>query len=201
MLSQAQRDAGAYALGMYGYSDTTGLLTTIAAGTATAGHIWSCRWGDATKIALVTHLSATWQNVVGFTAAQELGLSFLKMSGYTASHTGGTVFTPTGNNLKVAAAFPDSVMTDMRIATTVELTAGTHTIDTHPIANAVYSELSAVATVIKSPWRIEVSPEALAMHPIFLTQDTGLLLRNRVLMGAAGTARVVVTIHWIEKAL
>lgn len=196
-VSTLKKGEGAYRSGA-----KTGLLTVISAPTATAGHIWAARWSPpvpgaasahARQYAVIQRLRARWYTIAGFTAAQEVGLDLFRMTAYTAAHTGGNALTPSPKR----ASVPASLMTG-RISTTGDLTAGTQTIDTDPIAGGVFSELAAAATVPKGAFEIYLSTEDLDRYPIVLAPNEGLLLRNSILMGAGGTARVIVEMDWLE---
>lgn len=184
---------GAYRLGAY-----TGALTVVAAGTATAGHLFAARWSHATKLALVTFFRARWSTIAGFTAAQEVGMDLVVARSYTAAHTGGTAITLTANALKKSSLHGTTTLADARIGATGALTAGTHTLDAQPMASGFYSELAAGAAVPKGFFELVYQAPDLATHPLVLTQDTGLVLRNVILMGAGGTARVAVEMEWLE---
>lgn len=185
---------GAYRLAAY-----TGLLTVIAAGSASAGHIFAARWTHATKLALVTRLWAKWRTIAGFTAAQEVGLEALITRNYTAGHTGGTALTLVGDAYKKKSAHGTQTFQDLRISTTGALGNGTHTIDTQPIAANFFAELAAAATVPKGAFDILLEVSDMATHPIVLSQNTGIIIRNGpTAMGAGGTARVVVEMDWLE---
>ena len=176
----------------------SGLITTVAAGTAAAGHIFAARWTNVSKFAVVTRFRARWTTIAGFTAAQEVAMDLFVTRSYTASHTNGTGLTISGNNAKKRSSHNSTAFGDIRVATTGALTNGTNTFDAQPIAFGAFAELAAGATVPKGFFDLEVSQNDLAMHPIVLSQDTGLVLRNVVLMGAGGSARVAVEFDWME---
>jgi hypothetical protein len=189
---------GAYRTGAY-----SGLITGVAGGSATNGHLWAVRWAPTTapaanavekrRFALVTRLRARGVTIVGFTAAQEVLLALFKLTGYTAAHTGGTALTPS----KKRAAAPTTLMTG-RVANTAQLTAGTHVLDTDPIASGAFSELAAAATVPKGVADLFLSTEDLAQYPIVLAPNEGLLIRSEIAMGAGGTMRLGVEMDWLE---
>lgn len=183
--------------GAYRSCAVSGLITVVAAGTATAGHLSTLRWAPAATSNLVSavlqRFRATWYTIAGFTAAQEVGFDLYKLTAYTAAHTGGNAVTPT----KKRAAFAAATMTG-RIADTGELTAGTQTIGTDPIGSSRYAELAAGAAVPKGVHRLELTTEDLDRYPVVLGVNEGLLLRNSILMGAAGTARLVVEADFLE---
>ena len=191
---------GAYRSGKY-----SGLITTVAAGTGTAGHLWAARWSvpaatqllDKRRVAVLQRLRIRAKTIAGFTAAQEFQIALYKMTAYTAAHTGGSAVVAE----KKLNTMPAPLLTQ-RIAAAAELTAGTHTIGTDPIGADSSAELAAAATVAKGSAEIFLSSEDLIQHPIELF-DTGaaaegLLLRNEILMGAGGTVRLTVEMDWLE---
>ena len=190
-------DVGSNQTSAYRYASRTGLITLIAAGTASAGHLFACRWSHATKVAIVTNFKASWQQATSFAASQDVGFALHVTRAYTAAHTGGTAATLTGDAFKLRSSYPSTSMADIRIATTAELTNGTHTIDTLPMLMTGYSELAASTT--RAPFSMSYPTSFGGYHGIILTQNTGLLLLNNNLMGATGTARVYVELEWIEK--
>jgi len=184
-------------LGYYRLSAISGLITTVAAATATAGHLFAFRNTSATLI-IPTFLSVKWRTITGFTAAQEVGFDVVIARGYTASHTGGTAISTASNGLKKRTNDPTSVLGDARIATTGALTAGTHTLDAQPMLQEAFADLAAAATVPKaradSVWDMTNGQDSL----LVLAQNEGLVIRNSILMGTAGTARLIVDMSWIE---
>lgn len=191
---------GPYRTGRY-----SGLITGVVAGDATNGHLWVARWAlgtpltDKRRVAVIQRLRVRAFTVTGYTAAQEVLLAVYKLTGYSVAHTGGTALTPDKKFVAAptagGAAAP--IMTG-RMATTAQLTAGTHVIGTDSIAAASCAELAAAATVQKGAIDILVSTEDLIQHPLELTDQEGLLVRNEVAQGAAGTMRLVVEMDWHE---
>ena len=192
---------GSYKAGKY-----SGLITTVAAGTATAGHLWAARWSvpaataltDKRRVAVLQRLRIRAKTIAGFTAAQEFQLALFKLTGYTAAHTGGTAEVPEKKFTGITPTLMPAPLMTIRIAAAAELTAGTHTIGTDPIASDSFAELAAGAAVPKGGVEIFLSTEDLIQHPIMLVDGEGLLVRNEVLMGAAGTVRLCVEMDWHE---
>jgi hypothetical protein len=196
VVSALQRAEGAYKI-----AAVSGLLTGVAAGTASAGHLFAFRWAPASslpKFAVISRLRARLFTIAGFTAAQEFGMDLSVLRSYSAAHTGGTGQTLTGDNAKKRQVFPTTAANDIRIGTTGALTAGTHTFDAQPIAQSAYAELAAAATVAKGVQELYVSTEDLDRYPLVLAANEGLCIRNTVAMGAGGTARLVVELDWLE---
>lgn len=189
--------------GAYRTGARTGVVgATLATGSATAGHVWACRYAaaastapvDRRRRAVIQRFRAKIATVVGFTAAQEVAFDLFKATAFTALHTGGNAVTPS----KKSTAFVAPLMT-ARIASTAELTAGTHTFDTDPIGGCSWPELATGAAIPKGPGGdIFLSTEDLTEQPIILAPDEGLILRNVVAFGGAGTVRLVVEMDWLE---
>jgi hypothetical protein len=191
--------------GAYRVAAVSGLTTGVAAASATAGHLFAVRWAPTTDkerqaFLVLQRLRARMFTIAGFTAAQETGIDLSILRSYSAPHTGGTAVVLTGNNQKKKAGLPTSVIptANMQIATTGALTAGTHTFDAQPIAQGVYAELAAAATVAKGSSEIYLSTEDLDRFPVVLSANEGLCIRNTIAQGAAGTQRLVVEMDWLE---
>jgi len=183
------------ALGYYHSTMASGLLTVVAAGTATAGHVFAFRNGGA-NLAIVTRLQVQLQVITDFTATQEIQLAGYRATGYSASHTGGTGYTAADSKRRTTA--PTPTISDLRVGTTAGLTAGTHTLATDKFMGGSATPLAAGATVQKV--RIDnlwVPPER---HPQVYGTNEGFIIRNEILWGAAGTGRLIVDIDWFEVA-
>lgn len=202
--SNLKRGEGAYRVALQ-----SGLLTAVAAATATAGYLWAFRFAPAAgvqpapKFAVITRLRAKLQTISGFTAAQEVGIDLSVARVFTAFVTGGTSAVLTTNNGKKidlpanAGTTPPSSSSAMMIGTTVALTAGTQTLDAQPVAIEPHAE-GAVATAQPGASQIVMDTGDLLEYPIALATNEGLIIRNTTLMGAAGTARLVVELDWLE---
>lgn len=175
-------------------------LTVVAARTATAGAVCSFRNPHTTTLCLVQRVRARWHTNAGFTAAQLVGLGIFQVRPWTVAYTGGTAVTTTAPFGKKRTAHGTSVV-EARISTTGTLTgSATNTIDTLPIAMGYFAELAAGAAVPKGYFEVEWSAVNHAQdQPIVLAQNEGIIVTNEVLMGAGGTARVVVEIDWVER--
>src|SRR5881394_2396008 len=124
-------------LGSYGLSVVTG---TLAAALAAGGVVFSGRWGDATKIAVVTRLRYRFLPLTPFTAAtltDHTSLDAFIGRTFTVAHTGGTALTLTSPSFKRRASHAATAFTDLRIATTAALGGGTVTLDPHPFSQSL----------------------------------------------------------------
>jgi len=185
--------------GAYRLCEETGLITGIAAGSVSAGHLFALRYAHASKLMLITMFRARWVTVSGFTAAQEVGMQLFRTTNFTVAHTGGTTITTTGEELRKRATHGNANNITANISTTAALTNGTHTLNTHKLAAGGFAELAAGAAVPKGFFEINVNPNCPSyMYPIVLSNNTGLILRNSIAMGAGGTARVAVEVEWLE---
>lgn len=179
-------------LGAYSWDSITG---TIAAG-AGALSVWlSFRWGDATRTALIRKVRVGLQSLTGFTAGNGL-IDMIIARGFTASDTGGTNATPSGNNQKLKTSFGSTLVTDLRISTTAALGAGTRTLDTAPIASQIFS-VNATANSVQLPTADIYLPMDDGW-PVTLVQNEGFLLRATV--PATGTWNARARVYWEEVA-
>lgn len=170
--------------GSYRGAWTTGAVTTIAAGTATAGHLFALRSGTAGKAARLRKLEVEFILTTAFGAAQEVGFDAYVARGYSEAHTGATAITIATNDCKLITDDPTALLAG-RIADTGALTAGTHTLDAHPIARGS-AWMSAVGAQLQ-PRQYDFSD-----HPyggIILQNNEGVVVRNTILMGASGVGK------------
>jgi hypothetical protein len=175
----------------YSIVGVSGLLTTVAARTASAGHVFAARFASASKVFAVTRLRVYWQTIAGFTAAQEMALAAFKLTSYSAAHTGGTAITALARSPEFAASGLSA-----RIGTTGALTAGTQTIGAQLLQGS-FSELADSSLLYKG--FIDEQRED-PDHPIcVLENEEGILVSNEILMGAGGTGRLTVEIDGFER--
>jgi hypothetical protein len=185
------------ATGLYRLCAVSGGLTTIAAGTATAGHVFAFRWTSTSLQAHIQRLKLRWQTVTPFTAAQEMFFRCYRATGYSASHTGGVAVTLTAPNLQVDTLQPASAVASIRYCSTAALTAGTHTLDGEAFAGLnAWSQSGAN----NDPAAVEAvfTPGSAADRLLTLRANEGFIVRNEILMGAAGVGRLLVELDWYE---
>lgn len=182
------------ALGCY----SKGMLSgTMAAGLAAAGLVAAFRWGNVTNLCLVTQLRVGGGSIGAF-AAGFASMALSHRRAYTASSSGGTAGTLTGNNSKLRTSMGTTLLTDIRIATTAALTAGTSTGDTDAEAVAVGSITATAGDVLWPPatqlWNCDGADE----YPIVYAQDEGFQLLATV--PATGTWTFGFDVKWYEIA-
>lgn len=192
-------------LGHYGLSVTTG---TLAAALAANAVVFSARWGDATRLCLINSVRTRFLPLTPFTAATLTDhTSFDLFIGrtFTASHTGGTALTLTGNSFKRRASMGTTLFTDLRIATTAALGGGTITLDGNAQAQSIRKG-NRVNPAAGTEETIQPTTDGLnfeafvgsGQHPILLVQNEGIVIRNRTVWPAAGTGILLVEMDWTE---
>lgn len=192
-------------LGIYQISAVTG---TLAAALAAGAVIFSARWGDATRLAIILNLKIRFLPLTPFTAATLTDhTSFNAFIGrsFTASHTGGTGLTLTGNNNKMRTSMGSSLFTDIRIATTAALGGGTVTNDAQPFmqslrkGNRVNPAAATEETIQPTTDGADMEQDvASGWHPPVLAQNEGIVITNRTVWPAAGTGIAKIEMAWAE---
>lgn len=194
------------ALGAYRLSVVSGILAaTLAAGAV----VFSARWGDATRLAHIFSLRTRFLPLTLFTAATLTdATSFDAVTGrtFTASHTGGTALTLSGNSFKSRASMGATLFTDLRIATTAALGgAAGLTLDPHPIsqslrkANRVNPAAATEETIPPTADGLNLDYDVdKGVHALILTTSEGVIVRNRTVWPAAGTGQILVEMIWAE---
>jgi hypothetical protein len=173
------------------------LLTGIAAGSATAGHLFAFRWTSAALVALIQKIKLRWITTTAFTAAQQVSFRLFRLTGYSASHSAGTALTLTGSNLKKATRHPVSAVADIRIGTTLALNSGTHTLDAVELGGLqTWSQVG--ANLDLSPQETVIDSGSQLLHMLELATNEGFIIRNEVAMGAAGVGQLLVEVDWAE---
>lgn len=177
-------------IGSYRQTVTTGAVTTIAAGTATAGHILSLRSGTSGRAIRLRSLEAEFVLTTAFGAGQEVGFEAFVARSYSAPHTGATALDFTGDTGKSKQTASSSALTG-RIANAGALTAGTHTLDINAVARS-----SVWCGAIGAALDRFYDFTALESKGIILVNNEGLVVRNTILMGATGVGKWHFTFEW-----
>lgn len=180
-------------LGSYRKSLISG---TMAAGLAANSEVFQFRWTDATRLCAVRRviLDGMGGSATAFTAGFAK-FDLVPARSFTATGTGGTVGTLTGNNGKMRTSMGTMLLGDIRIASTAALGAGTKTLDTDAVGQ--YTFTIGVATSVQYVTSVallgeDVGPE----HPLILAQNEGFAIRATV--PATGTWQFGVTVAWAE---
>lgn len=191
-------------LGCYSAEQGTGVYAGIAAG----GAVWSARWGDATRFAVVNQVTVSViASAPGTAGRVDRALFFARI--FTASDSGGTVYTLTGNNNKLRTANGTSLFTDMRIATNAALGAGTRTLDTQALGvaatwmdNSTAPNVAAVGTTFPQTRIIDrvdlFNAKDNMGYPIVLAQNEGLVVTMPSVEPTSVSLSTFVGIKWCE---
>lgn len=193
-------------LGHYRYSGVTG---TLAAALAALAQLFYVRWTDATRFCVITHVKVEFQALTAFTAASltDFGFDLIKATSVSAGG-GGTDLFASAAPTKMRSSFGTSLLAATglaRISTTAALTALT-TLDSYPIAQSIGDQQRvnpAAATEeqrVNDPTLLFQPNLARGEHPIVLSQNEALIVRNRAVWPAAGTGIVHVEMAWAEVA-
>lgn len=192
-LSVSQKPLEYGALGIF---KKTLLSGTMAAGLAANSNVYSWRWGDASRLGVVQKI--TLDGLSGSATAFTAGFGNVRLMlarSFTASHTGGTAGTLTGNNNKLRTSMGTTLLTDVRIASTAALAGGTVTLDTDPAGQISLSFGTAVSVQYANTVPLlgeDVGPEM----PFVCAQNEGFTIQATV--PATGTWQFGVSTRWAE---
>lgn len=182
-------------VGSYRQAFTTGAVTTLAAG----AQIFSMRWVSSTLFMRLRALEPQFILTTAFGAAQEVGFDAWTGRSYSASPSNGTQVTIGANDAKLRTSYPTSVFNtagDVRTANASAITAGTVTLDGGPIAK---DSIWAAAVGATLPWRrYDFTQYRPRDGGILYANNEGPIVKNTILMGAAGVGHWVFTVEWDE---
>lgn len=191
--------------GHYRLSSVSGVLAAALAGNAV---VFTFRWTDATKLAILTKLKTRFLPLTPFTAAtltDHTSFDAYVQRSYSAAMSGGTNITPTGSSNKMRTSMASSLVSSITIASTAALTAGTFTLDSFPFAqsirkgNRVNPAAATEEVVMPTMDGMELDFDmGGGDHPLVFAQNEGFCIRNRTVWPAAGTGQLMVTLAWAE---
>ena len=178
-------------LGIFSIGVTSG---SIAATLAASSPLFSLRWGAASGFFVPDRIDVGVSVDAAITTSVPPGLELIMARSFTASDSGGTAITLTGNNNKFQTTHDTSLVTDARIATTGALTAGTRTLDAQPFKVVPFT----TGTAIGTPLELTTIYLRSQLYPIVLNQDEGFIIRNGTVGPATGTFKIHVAMTWYE---
>lgn len=181
------------ALGSYSIAAESGLIAATLAADST---LFSFRWGDAANYAVLDYVSVSVAVSAAITTGVATGLELIPARAFTASDSGGTGLTLTTNNAKLKTNFSTTLATDIRIATTGALTAGTRTLDAQPIGTVIYGTGTTAGTTLLAGTIL--FDRATNTYPYVMNQDEGFVINNPITGPATGSFIVSVIARWIE---
>lgn len=202
---------GGYDLkGSFALSVPTGLVTTAAAGTASAGHLFAMRWASSTVSCFIKRVAARFTLTTAYGTAQRTGCDLCVTRSYTVAHTGGTsveIGSTTADTNSIISSLGTSIIAvdQIKVATTGGLTDGTHVIDVNSIgtlvgwSGAIGDQVPTAGSGAGGGYGI-LFDQAQSSHrsPIVLAANEGIIIRNTVLMGATGVGVWDFLVEWDE---
>lgn len=162
----------------------TGLVTGVAAGTASAGHLLAMRNPGALAIRL-RRLDVACLTTTAFTTPQEVGFDLFKATAYSAPHTGGAGVVPSKAHTDVSPSVVTS--TQLRVSTTAALANGTETLDTDRLCGDQFWSGAVGAAMAFRSFDFTDYP----LGGLIFKASEGIVGRNTILMGAVGVVRWV----------
>jgi len=182
--------------GLLGSYTMTGVTGTMAAALGAASPIWSFRYGGTGVVVIKSIRFSAADSATAFAAGTAQFNWFVARS-FTASDTGGTGATITGNNGKLRTSFPTTGIADFRTATTATLSAGTRTLDTQPLASITLGVQATAGVQLSdgSPSSVIYAANA-GDYPLVLATNEGVVLQATV--PATGTWSASITVEWDE---
>ncbi len=194
-------------LGEYKLSAMSGLATTIAAATTTAGFVFCMRNPHATASAVLRYLNVNFITTTGFSTIQPMAYDLIMARTSSAVYTGGTAIDmgstlPTG---KIRANCPTSifgVVNNVRIASTTALViGGTHVLDSNPLVQKGGTAPTTIAASFDALlWDSRDSGASAVRSPLTIGPSEVMIVRNVILMGTAGVGYITVNAEWDEVA-
>lgn len=198
-------------LGCYTANGRTSTYAALAAGSP----LVSFRWADPSHIAIVSHVKVQVIATVAATVAGQAEREIVKVTGWTASDTGGSALTPLGSSNKMRSTQPNSLLTDFRVFGGT-ITPGTRVQDTNPMASALAwlplnmtgvdigcsgaSPTGAVWSCVSSAGYIDLINAANGQDfPLVLQTNEGFIVRiGKDAMPTSAVQQTYFTVSWCE---
>lgn len=166
--------------------------STMAAGLAANAVVWSFRYGGANLCIVEKVIFDGMGSITAFTPGTVSHRLFSSRD-FTASQSGGTGATLTGNNCKLRTSYASTSVADIRIASTGALTGTSFTSDSQALGGVVGGVGAAPAVSVDEGTLFDAYAVG---HPIVLANNEGLTLQSTV--PATGTWNFGITIKWTE---
>lgn len=171
---------------------------------AANSRLFEIRNPSATLLLVLLRLHIQWYTLATdtHTATIDDSLDVYKATGFTVVDPTGSPVTPL--TTKARTSFPASVAevrANALAGLAAGMTGGTLTLEASPYAQLGKALLAApVATAVPPPKdELLLVPElGDGQHPMVLAQNEGIVVANRVLLGAAANSSVVINAQWAE---
>src|SRR6266404_4584697 len=166
---------------------------TMAAGLAGGSPVFSFRYGAA-NLAIIRKITAEADDITTAFVAGAAKFDLIAARSFTASDTGGTAGTLTGNNGKLRTSFATTGVSDFRVASTATLTAGTRTLDAQPLGSVEFAVPTSIDAGLLPTTNIFLAE--IGQSPVVLAQNEGFVLQATV--PGTGTWVFSVRVCWDE---
>lgn len=177
-------------LGSYCMGASTG---TMAAGLAGGSPIYSFRYGGA-NLAIIRRVSAEADDITTAFVAGAAKLDLIAARAFTASDTGGTAATLTGNNGKLRTSFATTGVSDLRISSTATLGTGTRTLDAQPLATVEFGVTTSIDAGLLPT--TDLIRQNVGESPLILATNEGFVIQATV--PGTGTWEFSARVCWDE---
>lgn len=177
----------------------TSIKFNLIALQAANSRLFEIRNLSATNIIIPQRMEIRWMQTAAHTAAILDALDLFKVTGFTTTDTTGTV-TPTVSRKRTSMAATTADLRHVTVAgATAGMTGGTLTKDANASSMMEQWLLLALPTAgTVMPITKEFFDDVNGTHPFALIQNEGLILENRILLGAAAGSSVVIDFHYAE---
>lgn len=184
------------ALGHYRTNHRCAIVNTQAANS----RLFEIRNTHATNLIVPTRLILKWLQTGTHTAAIEDSLDVFKVTGFSVVDTTNTV-TPTSSQKRASmAASSAAALRGVTVAgAAAGMTGGTLAKDGNSIGQLPQWLLAAQPTANSVPALLsDIFDDVNGTHPLVLAQNEGIIVENRVLLGAAAASSVYIDFSWAE---
>ena len=171
---------------------------TVAAGLGAASPIFSIRWTDLTRVALMRNIRVSMQSQgIAFAAGTAL-LELVAARQFQTFDTGGTLVSVASNAAKRRTSFGSSLFTDIRVGLAgTNIAAGGRTLDSNALS-AIRFGTTTTTNAVQLPTTAIWSPDFSGEWPLVLSQTEGFIIRATV--PATGNWGFDVSMEWSELA-
>lgn len=184
-------------LGHYRVNHRHAIIATQAANS----RLFEVRNQHATNLIVPTRFVIKWLFTGAHTAAIEDSLDVFKVTSFSAVDTTNTVtLTPSYKRANMTTTPAAAVLRGVTVAgAAAGMTGGTLTKDSSSIGQLPkFIGATAAPTTLTDPSVLDVFDDVNGTHPFVFAQNEGLILENRVLLGAAAGSQVYIDFSWAE---
>jgi len=171
----------------------------LLASQAANSRLFEVRNTSATNLLIPTRLIIRWQYSTAHTAAIEDSLDVFKCTGFTAVDTTNTV-TPVPSLKRTSMGATTAAIRGVTVGgAAAGMTGGTLTKDSSSVGQLPQWMLAAVPTASLVPFtQLDVFDDVNGTSPFIFVQNEGLIIENRVLLGAAAGSTVYIDFSYAE---